>query len=451
MFDKILIANRGEVAVRVIRAARELGISTVAVFSEADRDSLPVQLADESVCIGPAPSTQSYLAIPNIIAAAATTGAEAIHPGYGFLAENADFARACADNDIVFIGPSPESIDCMGDKSAARETMAAAGVPTVPGSDGAVSDAVEAARIADEVGYPVLIKASGGGGGKGMRIAETPADFEPCYTAARNEAAAAFGNDALYIEKLIERPRHVEIQVLADDCGNAIHLCERDCTIQRRHQKLIEEAPSPAIDEETRQRMGEIAIQAVKKVGYRNAGTIEFLLDTDGSFYFMEMNTRVQVEHPVTEQITGTDIIKEQIRIAAGLPISCVDRAPFSPAAHAIEFRINAEDPYTSFRPCPGQITRFDLPGGPGVRVDTHMRAGSVVPPTYDSLIAKLIVWGETRDEALARGRRALDEFVIEGVATTIPFHQQVLANEAFKSGTVYTDFLEVEMNGGAL
>lgn len=446
MFDKILIANRGEIATRIIRAAHELGVKTVIVYSEADKDTLPVQLSDEAVCIGPAPSAQSYLVIPNIIGAAQITGAQAIHPGYGFLAENADFARACADNDIVFIGPSPECIERMGDKASARETMTSFGVPTVPGSDGAVATVQEAAKFAKQVGYPVLIKASAGGGGKGMRVAESEEELEPMYHAAQNEAANAFGNGEVYLEKYLTRPRHVEVQVLADNYGNAIHLCERDCSIQRRHQKLLEEAPSPALDEETRQKMGEVAIQAVKAVNYRNAGTIEFLLDEDGSFYFMEMNTRVQVEHPVSEQITASDIIKEQLRIAANEPISIADRAPLSPLAHAIEFRINAEDPDANFRPCPGTVTRFDLPGGPGVRVDTHVRAGSVIPPTYDSLIAKLIVWGSTREEAIARGKRALDEFVVEGIATTIPFQRKVLENESFIKGLVYTDFIETEM-----
>ena len=451
MFDKILIANRGEVATRIIRAAHELGVKTVVVYSEMDADSLPVKLSDEAVCIGPAPSSKSYLVIPNIIAAAEITGAQAIHPGYGFLSENADFARACIDNDIVFIGPSPEAIESLGDKAAAKATMAGFGVPTVPGSDGAVESVEEAARFADEVGYPVLIKASAGGGGKGMRVAENADELEAMYTAAKTEAANAFGNDEVYLEKYLARPRHVEVQILADTCGNAMHLCERDCSIQRRHQKLLEEAPSPALDEATRQAMGEAALKAVRGVGYVNAGTIEFLLDTDGKFYFMEMNTRVQVEHPVSEQITGADIIKEQLRIAAGEPISIADRAPMSPIAHAIEFRINAEDPSKNFMPNPGTITRMDLPGGPGVRVDTHIRAGSKVPPTYDSLLAKLIVWGDTREEAIARGKRALDEFIIEGVATTIPFHKAVLENEVFKSGEVYTDFIETAMNGGTL
>ncbi|MDO4443800.1 MAG: acetyl-CoA carboxylase biotin carboxylase subunit [Slackia sp.] len=444
MFKKILVANRGEVALRIMRAARELGVKTVAVYSTADKDTLPVQYADEAVCIGPAPAGKSYLVMSNIIAAAVTTGCEAVHPGYGFLAENADFARACADNDLVFIGPAPECIERMGNKAAARETMTACGVPTVPGSDGVVERVEDARAFADEVGYPVLIKASAGGGGKGMREVHDPAELEGAYAAAKAEAAAAFGNDDVYLEKLVLRPRHIEIQVLADDFGNQVALCERDCSIQRRHQKLLEEAPSPALDDDLRAAMGEAAVKAVRAVDYRNAGTIEFLLDESGKFYFMEMNTRVQVEHPVTEQITGTDIIKEQLRIASGEPMSCASRAPFVPNGHAIEFRINAEDPENGFRPCPGTITRFDVPGGPGIRVESYVAAGSVISPFYDSMVAKLIVWGQDRDEALARGRRALSEFKIEGIATTIPFHQRVLDAEIFQRGEARTDFLEV-------
>lgn len=426
-----------------MRAARELGVKTVAVYSVADENTLPVAYADEAVCIGPAPAGKSYLVMSNIIAAAVTTGCEAVHPGYGFLAENADFARACAENDLVFIGPSPECIERMGNKAAARETMTACGVPTVPGSDGVVERVEDARAFAEAVGYPVLIKASAGGGGKGMREVHRPEDLEGAYAAAKAEAAAAFGNDDVYLEKLVLRPRHIEIQVLADDHGNQVALCERDCSIQRRHQKLLEEAPSPALDDELRAAMGEAAVKAVKAVDYRNAGTIEFLLDESGAFYFMEMNTRVQVEHPVTEQITGTDIIKEQLRIASGEPMSCADRAPFSPNGHAIEFRINAEDPANGFRPCPGAITRFDVPGGPGIRVESYVAAGSVISPFYDSMVAKLIVWGQDRDEALARGRRALDEFKIEGIATTIPFHKRVLDSEIFQKGEARTDFLE--------
>ncbi len=446
MFDKILVANRGEVALRVMRAARELGVKTVAVYSTEDADTLPVRYADEAVCIGPAPSAQSYLQMANIIEAAKNTGAQAIHPGYGFLAENADFARACAENDIVFIGPAAECIEKMGDKATARKTMASCGVPTVPGSDGLCDTVDEARAFAERVGYPVLIKATAGGGGKGMREAHSPEELESQYKAARTEAGAAFGDDGVYLEKLVLRPRHVEIQVLADDFDNKIALCERDCSIQRRHQKLLEEAPSPALDEETRRSMGVAAIRAVRAVDYRNAGTIEFLLDERGDFYFMEMNTRVQVEHPVTEMITDTDIIKEQIRIAAGEPISAAARAPFSPEGHAIEMRINAEDPDHAFRPSPGTVTRFRLPGGPGVRVETFVEEGSKISPYYDSLLAKLIVHGQDRAEAIARAKRALDEFQIEGVATTIPFHKRVLDNEVFVAGDATTDFIETQM-----
>ena len=446
MFKKILIANRGEVALRVMRAAKELGVKTVAVYSTEDADIYPVHYADEAVCIGPAPANQSYLMMSSIIAAAVNTGAEAIHPGYGFLAENAAFARACAENDIVFIGPSPECIERMGDKSTARETMRACGVPTVPGSDGCVATVEEAAAFAERVGYPVLIKATAGGGGKGMREVHDPADLEAQFKAARVEAGAAFGNDEVYLEKLVARPRHVEIQVLADDFGNRISLAERDCSIQRRHQKLVEEAPSPALTEDLRRMMGVAAVKAMRAVDYRNAGTVEFLLDSDGRFYFMEMNTRIQVEHPVTEQITGTDIIKEQIRIAAGEPMTCAERAPFTPFGHAIEFRINAEDPEHGFRPCPGTVTRFEPPAGPGVRVETYVRSGTCISPYYDSLVAKLIVSGQDRSEALARARRALDEFVIEGIETTIPFHKRVVDNEAFQAGDFATDFIETQM-----
>lgn len=446
MFDKILIANRGEVALRIMRAARELGVKTVAVYSTEDENTLPVRYADEAVCIGPAPANKSYLVMPSIIAAAINTGVQAIHPGYGFLAENADFARACVDNDLVFIGPAAECIEQMGDKSVARETMMHCGVPTVPGSEGTVDTVEEAREFAQKVGYPVLIKASAGGGGKGMREVHDPADLEAQYLAAKNEAGAAFGNDEVYLEKLVLRPRHVEIQVLADDFGNRIALCERDCSIQRRHQKLLEEAPSPALTDEIRRAMGVAAIKAVRAVDYKNAGTIEFLLDQDGKFYFMEMNTRVQVEHPVTEQITGTDIIKEQLRIASGEPMKCADRAPFTPYGHAIEFRINAEDPDHDFRPCPGTITRFDMPAGPGVRVESYLEQGARISPYYDSLVAKLIVWGADREEAIARGKRALQEFHIEGIATTIPFHQKVLEKQVFIDGEACTDFIETQM-----
>ncbi|MDR2106655.1 MAG: acetyl-CoA carboxylase biotin carboxylase subunit [Coriobacteriales bacterium] len=442
MFDKVLVANRGEVAVRILRALRELDVKSVVVYSDADRDTLAVRLADESVCIGPTPAAQSYLSIPAIIGAATSRGAQAIHPGYGFLAENAGFARACAEHDLTFIGPAPEAIEMMGDKNAARETMKRIGVPTVPGSDGPVNTVAEAARFAEAVGYPVLIKASAGGGGKGMRVVEEAGQMEAAFIAAKNEAAAAFANDEVYLEKYLLRPRHIEIQVLADGHGNALHLCERDCSIQRRHQKLLEEAPSPAVSPELRARMGEAALKAVREVSYLGAGTIEFLLDTAGDFYFMEMNTRIQVEHPVTEAITGTDLIKEQLRIAAGEPISFLDRAPLSPNGHAIEFRINAESPAHGFRPSPGTVAVLTLPGGPGVRVDTHVFAGYTVPPSYDSLIAKLIVWGATRAEAIARGRRALDELVIEGIPTTTSFHRDVLDEKDFIAGVVGTDYV---------
>ena len=443
MFDKILIANRGEIAVRVIRAARELGIKTVAVYSEIDKGTRAVQLADEAFCIGPAPSAQSYLNFDAIINAAKASGAQAIHPGYGFLAERADFVRAVEENGLVWIGPPARAIEMMGDKSVARDTMKRIGVPTVPGSDGAVQTVEEAASFADEVGYPVLIKASAGGGGKGMRAVQNVEELSSAFSAAKTEAAAAFGCGDVYLEKLVSQPRHIEIQVLADTHGNAVHLCERDCSIQRRHQKLLEEAPSPALTPELRQKMGEAALMAVRETGYLNAGTVEFLLDTSGNFYFMEMNTRVQVEHPVTELITDTDIVKEQLRIACGEPISFLGRIPLEPKGHAIEFRINAEDPANKFWPSPGTITRLEWPGGPGVRVDSHIMQGYTVPPTYDSLIAKLIVWGATRQEAIARGKRALDELVIEGIKTTAMFHRALLDKPAFIEGDVQTDFIE--------
>jgi acetyl-CoA carboxylase biotin carboxylase subunit len=442
-FGKVLIANRGEVALRVIRACRELGIGTVAVYSEADKDCLHARMADQSVCIGPAASAQSYLNVANIISAALVTGANAVHPGYGFLAENAGFARACLDSGLVFIGPSADAIDRMGDKSVARDTMTAAGVPCVPGSDGPVETLAEALRFAEAVGYPVLIKAAAGGGGRGMRVAVDAEALEANMLQAKAEAAVAFGNDTVYIEKYLMRPRHVEFQVLADTHGNAVHLFERDCSVQRRHQKLIEESPSPALTPETRQAMGEAALKAVRAVDYVNAGTVEFLLDEDGSFYFMEMNTRVQVEHPVTEAVTGVDIIKEQIRIAAGLPMKHTDQKDIVQRGHAIEFRINAEDPSANFRPNPGKVEVFSAPGGFGVRVDSHVYSGYHVPPNYDSLLAKLIVWGETRAEAVNRARRALDEFIVVGIPTTIPFHQVVVDNEYFQRGEVYTDFVD--------
>jgi acetyl-CoA carboxylase biotin carboxylase subunit len=445
LFQKILIANRGEVALRVIRSCKEMGIGSIAVFSEADRDCLHARMADEAVCIGPAPSAQSYLNMSAVISAGLMKGAEAVHPGYGFLAENARFVRACEDSGLVFIGPSADAIDRMGDKAVARETMAAAGVPVVPGSDGAVGSEAEAREFADRVGYPVIIKASAGGGGRGMRLVNAPEQLGPQLAAAKNEALTGFGDDTVYLEKYLLRPRHVEFQVLADTQGNAVYLYERDCSIQRRHQKLVEEAPSPALTPELRAEMGAAAIKAVRAVDYVNAGTVEFLLDVDGSFYFMEMNTRVQVEHPVTEAITGVDIIKEQIRIASGSPMKHTDQSAIPLDGHAIEFRINAEDPDAGFRPAPGLVEAFNPPGGFGVRVDSHVYSGYRVPPYYDSLLAKLIVWGESRDEAIARGRRALDEFIITGIPTTIPFHERVVENAAFQSGEFYTDFIERE------
>lgn len=447
MFSKILVANRGEVAIRIMRAARELGVKTVAVFSEADKNSAHVEYADEAVCIGSAPATKSYLVMPNIIQAAINTGAEAIHPGYGFLAENADFARACELNNITFIGPSAECIEMMGDKATARSTMIDCGVPVVPGSEGLCESVDEAKAFADDYGYPILIKATAGGGGKGMREVYSASELESQFVQAKTEAGAAFDNDDVYIEKLIIKPRHIEIQVLADDFDNKITLCERDCSIQRRHQKLLEEAPSPALSAELRRDMGIAAVKAMRAVDYRSAGTIEFLLDSDNKFYFMEMNTRVQVEHPVTELITGTDIIKEQIRIAAGVPISCAVRAPFYPMCCALEMRINAEDPDNNFMPCPGTITKFKTPGGPGVRVDTFVDAGDAISPYYDSLICKLIVYGQDRAEVIDRAKRALSELEIEGIKTTIPLHKRILENDVFVMGDARTDFIETQMS----
>lgn len=446
MFKKILIANRGEIALRIVRACKDLGVVSCIAYSEADANTTAVLEADERVCIGPAPSAKSYLDYARIIGAAVSRGCEAVHPGYGFLSENAEFARACADNNLVFIGPAPEVIDAMGEKSNAKQTMKAAGVPTVPGSDGPVESVEQARAFAEAVGYPVLIKASAGGGGKGMREVHDPADLQKEFDAARSEARVAFGNDEVYLEKLILRPRHVEIQVLADSFGHAAALCERDCSVQRRHQKLVEEAPSPALSDDQRAQMCKVAITAVREVGYVNAGTIEFLLDEDGSFYFMEMNTRIQVEHPVTEEITRTDLVCEQLRIASGEPMTVPDGGITVPSGHAFEFRINAEDPEHGFRPCPGTIKHLRLPGGPGVRVETHVYEGYTIPPTYDSLVAKIIVWGADRDQALARARRALDECEIEGIATTLPFHRDVVRNAQFASGIVYTDFIPEHM-----
>lgn len=412
MFKKILIANRGEIALRIIRTCKELGIKTVAVYSEADRYSLHVRFADEAVCIGPGPSKDSYLNIPRIIAAAEITNAEAIHPGYGFLAENAMFAEICESSGIKFIGPTPDAIEAMGDKALAKETMRKAGVPVIPGSDGVVETLEEAREIANEIGYPIMLKAAAGGGGKGMRILNDESELENAWQTARAEAEAAFGNPAVYIEKFIERPRHIEIQILADEYGNVIHLGERDCSIQRRHQKLVEESPSPIVTPGLREAMGQAAVKGAKSVKYRNAGTIEFLVDKNGNFYFMEMNTRIQVEHPVTEMVYGIDIVREQIRIAAGEKLNIKQRQ-LKPNGHAIECRINAEDSYNGFRPSPGKITGLHFPGGFGIRVDSHIYQDYVVPPYYDSLIAKLIAHGRTRDEAIARMLRALEEFVI--------------------------------------
>lgn len=441
MFKKVLIANRGEIALRIIRACKELGLETVAVYSEADRESLHVRFADDDVCIGPPPSRLSYLKIPAIIAAAEITGADAIHPGYGFLAENPEFAEACANSNIVFIGPTAEQIRLMGDKAAARKLAQKIGVPVVPGSPGPIADPDAALAVAREIGFPVIIKAAAGGGGKGMRVAQDADSFLQAFQLARNEALGAFGNPEVYLEKYLARPRHVEIQVMGDKHGNVMHLCERDCSVQRRHQKLIEEAPSPAVDQDLRERMGEAAVRLARHIGYIGAGTVEFLLDEDGEFYFMEMNTRIQVEHPVTEMVTGFDLVKEQIRIAAGEKLSFTFYNQRL-RGHAIECRVNAEDPARNFQPCPGTITAFHPPGGPGVRVDTHIYAGYTVPPYYDSLIAKVIVHGTDRAEALARMRQALDSFVVEGVTTTIPVLRRILDHPDFVAGRVDTKFL---------
>jgi acetyl-CoA carboxylase biotin carboxylase subunit len=441
LFEKILIANRGEVALRVIRACRELGVRTVAVYSEADRDSLHVRFSDEDICIGPPPARESYLNIPRILAAAEITGAEAIHPGYGFLAENAEFAEICERSGLVFIGPTADQIRKMGNKSEARRTMDAAGVPIVPGSDGPVEDEEEAVEEARRIGFPVIIKASSGGGGKGMRLGEDEEGLRRAFVMARNEAKAAFDDPSVYVEKYISRPRHVEIQVMGDRRGNIVHFGERDCSVQRRHQKLVEESPSPALDAELRRRMGDAAVLAGSSIDYSNAGTVEFLLDGDGSFFFMEMNTRIQVEHPVTEAVTAVDLVKEQIRVAAGEELML--REPPALRGHAIECRINAEDPENDFRPSPGTITAFHAPGGPGVRIDTHVYAGYHVPPYYDSLIAKLIVRANDRPEALSRAYHALEEFIVEGIRTTIPFLQTVLSHPDFEEGNVDTHFIE--------
>jgi acetyl-CoA carboxylase biotin carboxylase subunit len=441
-FAKILIANRGEIALRIIHSCEEMGIATVAVHSTIDRNALHVKLADESVCIGPPPSNKSYLNIPNIISAALTRGAEAIHPGYGFLAENARFAQICADHQLHFIGPSPEAIIAMGDKSTAKKTMQNAGVPTIPGSKGLITDEQEAARVAAEIGYPVIIKATAGGGGRGMRLVKEECDLSRLLAAAQGEAEAAFGNAGVYIEKFIELPRHIEFQILADSYGNVVHLGERDCSIQRRHQKLLEEAPSPALNPKIRQKMGQAAVKAAKSINYVGAGTVEFLLDKYGNYYFMEMNTRIQVEHPVTEMITGLDLIKEQIAIAQGEKLS-FRQQDIEFRGHAIECRINAEDPDHDFRPNPGKIIAYLPPGGPGVRMDSFVYPDYVIPPYYDSLIGKLIVWGKDRDTAIKRMKRALRECAITGVPTTIEFHRKILENPEFLAGNVYTNFVE--------
>jgi acetyl-CoA carboxylase biotin carboxylase subunit len=443
LFKKVLIANRGEIALRIIRACHELGIRTVAVYSEADRESLHVRFADEDVCIGRAPAADSYLNIPRIIAAAEITGAEAIHPGYGFLAENAEFSEICARSGIVFIGPTPAQIRAMGDKATARRTMVASGVPTVPGSEGIVDELEEARRVAAEIGFPIMIKASAGGGGKGMRVAPDADSFARLLAAAQNEAQAAFGDPGVYLERCILRPRHVEFQVFGDQHGRVMHLGERDCSIQRRHQKLVEEAPSPALTPELRAEMGAAAVRAAKAIDYVGAGTIEFLLDQDRSFYFMEMNTRIQVEHPVTEVTTGFDLVKEQIRVAAGEPLRFPNNGEgVRHRGHAIEFRINAEDPARNFAPGPGVISTFHPPGGPGVRLDTHVYTGYRVPPNYDSLLAKLIVSGSTRHETIVRARHVLDQFIIEGVPTTIPFLRRIVEDRHFVEGDVDTGFV---------
>ncbi len=442
MFKKILIANRGEIALRVIRACRELGVETVAVYSEADRESLHVRFADDDVCIGPAPSRLSYLRIPALIAAAEITGADAIHPGYGFLAESAEFAETCAASNVTFIGPTAEQIRLMGDKAAARKLAQELKIPVVPGSPGAIEDPDRALEIAREIGYPVIIKAAAGGGGKGMRVARDEESFAQSFQLARNEALAAFGSAEVYVEKYLERPRHVEIQIMGDRHGNVMHVGERDCSVQRRHQKLIEEAPSPALTPKLRQKMGEAAVRAASHIGYVGAGTIEFLLNGDGNFYFMEMNTRIQVEHPVTEMVASTDLVKQQIRVAAGEALS-IELKGDRLRGHAIECRVNAEDPARNFQPSPGLITAYHPPGGPGVRVDTHIYAGYTVPPYYDSLLAKVIVHGNNREEALARMSQALDSFIIEGVTTTIPFLRRVIHHPEFAAGDVDTKFLE--------
>lgn len=440
VFKKILIANRGEIALRIIRTCKEMGIKTVAVYSTADRDSLHVRFADEAVCIGPPTSRQSYLSIPNIISAAEVTGADAIHPGYGFLSENAEFSQICSDYGIKFIGATAEQINGMGDKATAKATMIAAGVPVIPGSEGLLESFEEGRVLAAEMGYPVIIKATAGGGGRGMRIIQKDEEFEKLWNDARTEAAAAFGNDGIYLEKFIEEPRHIEIQIVGDQYGNVSHLSERDCSIQRRHQKLVEETPSPIITPELREKMGAAAIKGAKAIGYEGAGTIEFLVDKHGKFYFMEMNTRIQVEHPITEEVTDFDLIREQIKVAAGERISGLN---YAPKLFAMECRINAEDPANNFRPSPGKITNLHFPGGHGIRIDSHVYSGYTIPPNYDSMIAKVIVTGQSRAEVLTRMKRALQEFVIEGIKTTIPFHIRLMDDEGFKEGNFTTKYLE--------
>jgi len=439
MFEKILIANRGEIALRIIRTCREMGIKSVAVYSTADRESLHVRFADEAVCIGPASSTESYLSIPRIMAAVEITNADAIHPGYGFLAENADFAEVCAEYGIKFIGPSPDQIRKMGDKITAKETMVKAGVPVIPGSDGLVKDVKQAHKIAADMGFPVIIKATAGGGGKGMRVVWSEEELEPNWDMARQEAKASFGNDGIYIEKFIEEPRHIEFQIAGDQNGKVVHLSERDCSIQRRHQKLVEECPSPFMTPELREKMGDAAVLAGEAIKYEGVGTVEFLVDKYRNFYFMEMNTRIQVEHPVTEEVIDHDLIKEQIKIAAG---EMITGGNYLPTAHAIECRINAEDPFNGFRPSPGKIQSFHSSKGHGVRVDTHVYAGYTIPPYYDSMIAKLICRAPTREECITKMERALDEFIIEGVKTTVPFHKRLMKDENFRSGDFHTGFL---------
>ncbi len=440
MFSKILIANRGEIAMRIIRTCKEMGIKTVAVYSKADIDSLHVRFADEAVCIGPAPSSASYLKISNIIAAAEITNADAIHPGYGFLSENAKFSKICSEHDIKFIGASAEMIEKMGDKATAKATMKAAGVPTIPGSDGLLDSLESAHEIAAQMGYPVMLKATAGGGGKGMRAVWQAEDLEKAWESARQEAGAAFGNDGMYMEKLIEEPRHIEIQVVGDAYGKACHLSERDCSVQRRHQKLTEETPSPFMTNTLRKKMGEAAVQAAEFIKYEGAGTVEFLVDKHKNFYFMEMNTRIQVEHPITEQVIDFDLIREQIKVAAGIPIS---GKHYIPKLHSIECRINAEDPHNDFRPSPGKITSLNFPGGHGVRLDTHVYSGYIIPPHYDSMIAKLITTAQTREEAINKMKRALDEFYIEGIKTTIPFHRKLMDHPDYIAGNYTTKFME--------